>query len=169
MRRLLLIGAIIVLASGCSETPVSPTRADGDVVGQGSAATDARIDTSFGQGGMPVAATLTGAAEIPGPGDPDGSGTARITLNSGQGQVCFALEVSDIAPATASHIHVGGPTVAGDVVVTLAPAPTDGASSACVSAAPELVRAIGNNPAEYYVNVHNEEFPTGALRGQLSQ
>ena len=168
MRRPLLIGATIVLWAGCSETPVSPTRVGG-AVGGGVAATEARIDTSFGQGGMLVAATLTGAAEIPGPGDPDGSGTARITLNPGQGQVCFALEVSDIVPATASHIHVGGPAVAGGVVVTLAPPPTDGASSACVSAAPELVRAIGSNPEGYYVNVHNAEFPAGALRGQLSR
>lgn len=169
MRRLLLTGAIIVLSSGCSETPQSPTSPDRNAVVAGVAATDARIDTSVGHGGMPLGATLTGAAEIPGPGDPDGSGTARITLNPGQGEVCFALEVSDIAPATASHIHVGGPTVAGGIVVTLAPPPTGGASSACVSAAPELVREIGKNPAGYYVNVHNAEFPAGALRGQLSR
>lgn len=72
--------------------------------------------------------------------------------------MCFALEVSDIAPAESSHIHVGGPTVAGDVVVTLAPPPTGGASSACLSAAPELVGEIARNPAGYYVNCTTPTF-----------
>jgi hypothetical protein len=39
--------------------------------------------------GRPFSTALTGAAEVPGPGDPDGSGQARIRLNSGQGEVCY--------------------------------------------------------------------------------
>jgi hypothetical protein len=30
-------------------------------------------------------------------------------------------------------------------------------------------KEILKNPADYYVNVHNAEFPLGALRGQLSK
>jgi hypothetical protein len=33
-------------------------------------------------------ATLTGDAEVPGPGDPKGSGTVRITFNPDTGEVC---------------------------------------------------------------------------------
>lgn len=119
-------------------------------------------------GGRPLATMLTGAAEVPGPGDPDGSGTATIRLNLGQGEVCFELAVSGIAPATASHIHVAPAGVAGPVVVPLAP-PTSGTSSGCVAADPDLIKNIVKNPQEYYVNVHNAEFPAGALRGQLSK
>jgi hypothetical protein len=119
-------------------------------------------------GGRPLATTLTGAAEIPGPGDPDGSGTASIRLNPGQGEVCFELTVSGMAPATAAHIHVGPAGVAGPVVVGLAP-PTSGTSSGCVSADPALIKAIIQNPEQYYVNVHNADFPAGAVRGQLSK
>jgi hypothetical protein len=76
--------------------------------------------------------------------------------------------VSGIAPATAAHIHVGAAGVAGPVVVPLAP-PT-GTSSGCVTGvSPELIKAITQNPQNYYVNVHNAEFPAGALRGQLSK
>lgn len=114
-----------------------------------------------------LSATLTGAAEAPGPGDPDGSGMARIRLNPSEGEVCFKLLVSGIAPATAAHIHVGATGVPGPIVVPLTP-PTDGFSSGCVSGVDvELIRDIGSNPADYYVNVHNADFPGGALRGQL--
>lgn len=119
-------------------------------------------------GGRPLATTLTGAAEVPGPGDPDGSGTAAITLNPGRGEVCFELVVTGIAPATAAHIHVAPAGTAGPVVVGLVP-PTGGSSSGCVSAARELILAIIQNPENYYVNVHNAVYPAGALRGQLSK
>lgn len=119
-------------------------------------------------GGRKFATTLTGAAEVPGPGDPDGSGTAFIELNPGTGQVCWELTVSDIAPATAAHIHVAPAGVAGPVVVPLS-APTSGSSSGCIGADRDLIKAIIQNPEQYYVNVHNAEFPAGALRGQLSK
>jgi hypothetical protein len=121
-----------------------------------------------GAGGAPQSATLTGAAEVPGPGDPDGSGSASLRLNPGQEEICYELTVSNIAPATAAHIHSGATDVAGPVVVTLA-APTSGSSSACVSVDRDLVREILKNPEAFYVNVHNADFPGGAIRGQLSR
>ena len=120
------------------------------------------------QGGRKLTTRLTGAAEVPGPGDPDGRGKAVITLNQGQNQVCFDLTVSKIAAATAAHIHEGAVGKAGGVVVTLT-APTDGSSKGCVTADAELIKAIRQNPRAYYVNVHNADFPDGAVRGQLSK
>jgi hypothetical protein len=84
-------------------------------------------------------------------------------------EVCFQLTVSDIAPATASHIHRAPAGVAGPVVVGLTPPPTSGSSSACVSASRELILEIIQNPEAFYVNVHNADFPAGAVRGQLSR
>jgi hypothetical protein len=119
-------------------------------------------------GGRPLSADLTGAAEVPIAGDPDGSGTALVRVNPGQGQICYDLTVSGIAPATAAHIHEAPAGVAGPVVVTLAP-PSDGTSSACTSVDQALAKEILKDPADYYVNVHNAEFRGGALRGQLSR
>ena len=119
-------------------------------------------------GGRPLTATLTGAAEVPGPGDPDGRGTAVIRLNPGQGKVCFALRVSNIAlPAIGAHIHVGTRTESGGIVVTLTPPDATGVSFGCVSASRAVIDAIRKNPSNYYVNVHTTDFTAGAIRGQL--
>jgi hypothetical protein len=119
-------------------------------------------------GGRPITVAMTGPQEAPVPGDPDGSGIASFTLNQGLGEICFRLEVSDIEPATAAHIHVAPPGEPGPIVVPLI-APTSGSSSGCVDVAEDLIKAIRQNPGAYYVNVHNEDFPGGAVRGQLSK
>ena len=122
-------------------------------------------------GGRKFTTTLTGAAEVPGPGDPDGSGTASLTLNPGQGEVCFEISLSGISlPANAGHIHEAPAGVRGPVVIPLFLTPdADGLISGCVSADREGIKEIIQHPEEYYVNVHNTEFPDGALRGQLSK
>ncbi len=113
--------------------------------------------------------TLTGAAEVP-PGDPDGMGTATITLIPGAGQVCWEIQVSGITlPATASHIHEAPAGVAGPIVVPLSAPDATGFSSGCTSVSRQQILEIMQDPEEYYVNVHNTDYPSGALRGQLSR
>lgn len=125
----------------------------------------ASVATAFA-GGRPIVVEMTGAAERPGPGDPDGTGTAWFWINPGQGEVCYVLEVENIAPATAAHIHVAPATDPGPVVIPLS-APTSGTSSGCAEADRELLVAILRDPSAYYVNVHNDDFQPGAIRGQL--
>lgn len=118
-------------------------------------------------GGRPLSTDLTGAAERPGPGDPDGSGSAHLTLNQGQGEICFDITVANLDTVIAAHIHVGSPDVAGPVVVNFN-FPANGLNG-CVSADKDLIKAIRQNPEDYYVNVHTNVFPAGAVRGQLSK
>jgi hypothetical protein len=120
------------------------------------------------QSGRPLTTSLTGPAEIPGPGDTDGAGTASLTLDPGQGQICYELTVSNIAAPTAAHIHTGAKNVAGPVLVMLK-APTEGSVKDCVALDKEKILDIVKNPANYYVNVHNADFPNGAIRGQLAK
>ena len=65
----------------------------------------------------------------------------------------------------AAHIHIGAEGIAGPVVQGLT-APTDGHSSGCV-VNDALADALAADPGNYYVNVHNAEYPAGAVRGQL--
>jgi len=111
-------------------------------------------------------ASMTGTQEVPGPGDPDGSGSAEITIVDATDNVCWDLNVQGIGPATAAHIHRGSPTEAGPAVVTLQP-PADGTDKGCVAAPGALADEIESNPGAFYVNVHNAEYPNGAIRGQL--
>ncbi len=119
-------------------------------------------------GGRKLTASLSGAAEVPGPGDPDGNGSALVTVNPGQRQICYRLTVANIAPATDAHIHEAPVGAAGPPEVFLT-APTSGSSSGCVTVTRQLALEILKNPADYYVNVHNVEYPAGAVRGQLSK
>ena len=58
--------------------------------------------------GRELSTSLTGAAEVPGPGDPDGVGTASLRFDHGFRGICFEIHVAGIAlPATAAHIHLG--------------------------------------------------------------
>lgn len=113
-------------------------------------------------GGARRVTTLSGAEEVP-PADPDGSGFARITLNYGQGQVCWEVSYEGIVAPGAAHIHSAPAGVNGPVVVPLSPI-----NFGCAAVDQGLIKAIIQNPEMYYVNVHNADFPGGAIRGQLS-
>jgi hypothetical protein len=114
-------------------------------------------------------------------GDPDASGEAYVFgIDGDPSTLCYVLVVDglselDQAPGNgrAAHIHGGFDGVNGAVEVTLA-WPQDGQAADCLTegeAGKGLtageVQAILANPEAFYVNVHNAEYPDGALRGQL--
>jgi hypothetical protein len=120
-----------------------------------------------------LAATLSGANEVPGPGDPDGRGRAFVRLAGGK--ACYALKWSGISAPTAAHIHEGRAGVAGPVVVLFFQPGTNAASlpgtlssvAGCVPVDPALARRIAAKPRDWYVNIHTADFAPGAIRGQL--
>ncbi len=76
------------------------------------------------------------------------------------------LAVGGAAPLTLFHIHKGGPTENGMVVVNFTPLLPSGLG--CVPVSDRgLFRDIELHPGNYYVNAHTDTFPNGALRGQL--
>ncbi len=101
--------------------------------------------------GTRLEATLTGAAEVPGPGDPDGTGEATPNLMPRQERICYTLTVSNIRPATAAHIHKDTATEDGPIVRELR-APSDGSSEGCVRLSRTKIRMTQNNPSGYYTS-----------------
>ncbi len=123
----------------------------------------------------------------------ESDGAGGIVTEDNTDTLCYILEVDQVsgtenAPGApfVAHIHRGEPGANGPVVVSLA-FPTGGDAADCVTEtrvgpaptnSPVFARdAQGNllvtaqeilaHPEEYYVNVHNAEYPNGALRGQL--
>ena len=117
---------------------------------------------------MNTKANLTGAAEVPGPGDNNAGGTVQVTLNSDKNEVCYDLTLTKLDDATAAHIHEGAAGKDGPVKVAF-DAPKSGSAKGCKTADAAVVKDIMANPANYYVNVHNPAHPKGAVRGQLSK
>ncbi len=112
-----------------------------------------------------LTADLAGGAET----DEDGSGTAVVVLDPDAGTACWTFSVENIDPVTVSHIHEGAAGADGGVVVDLDVDGFDGSSEGCNDAADaDTLQAIIDDPDGYYVNVHNEAFPGGAIRGQLA-
>jgi CHRD domain len=120
-------------------------------------------------GGRPLHADLSGANEVPpaSTGDPNGSGTADLRLNQGQGEICLEVDTQNIAAPILQHIHRGVAGTNGPIVVNFTPLLPGG--DGCVDVDRALVKEIRNNPSGFYFNVHTGEFPGGAVRGQLTK
>ena len=99
--------------------------------------------------------------------DPDGYGTFSGGLRGTS--FCYGYTVFKIGNPTAAHIHVGGPNVDGGIRVGLQiPASgLSGSRAACTTLTTAQANAIRTNPGGHYINVHNGEYPAGAVRGQL--
>ncbi len=122
------------------------------------------------EGATRLTATLTGAAEVPQQGDPDGTGTAAVNLDVTKGEVCYEVSVQKINRPVGMHIHEGEAGKSGRVVVSLTtPTGTDTTTTGCTEADGALIGRIAANPNSFYVNVHSDKYPDGAVRWQLSQ
>lgn len=120
--------------------------------------------TAAPAGGAPSAtlgAVLVGGNEVPGPGDSDGFGLADVRVTGAE--VCWRVTVSGIDEPTMGHIHAGSRGVSGPVVVPFEPI-----LRGCDDVGRRLARFIRQHPSQFYVNIHNEAFPAGAVRGQLA-
>ena len=126
-------------------------------------------------GGDPFTATLAG----------NGSGMSQVTINPGQGEVCWTVTVADLtAPVFAAHIHRGAAGVIGPVIVPFfntgfaTPSTATSFAGCTENVAADVIESIQDDPAGWYVNVHTScagqpascgpFFPGGAVRGQLS-
>jgi CHRD domain len=115
--------------------------------------------------------TMSGEAVVPGPGDPDGTACANVSLFfSKPYTVCAAANPQDSVqrPFTSLELHRAPAGEAGPTVITFDLArggPTD--MDGCANPDKRLMQDIQDNPELYYLEAENVEFPNGAIRGQL--
>ena len=94
-------------------------------------------------------------------GDPDGYGNATLSIDDQTLTASWNFSVYNIEPITAAHIHVGAAGTNGGVVVDFS-----GQLSGANLSDSDLA-AVLLNPSNYYINLHNSVYPSGAIRGQL--
>ena len=118
-------------------------------------------------GPVRLGATLLGASEIPGPGDPDAP--AQRSSTSTPPEASSASTDVAVSRHQSPRTFIAAPVgVAGPIVVNFPP-PVGGSSSGCLEGIDRvLLREIALNPGAFYVNVHTTELPAGAVRGQLA-
>ncbi|MFP5319703.1 MAG: CHRD domain-containing protein [Acidimicrobiia bacterium] len=125
------------------------------------AAADARLYT-----------VLTGAAERPGPGDPDAVGQAYITIDDATNTICLYMQYTNVdGTLSGLHIHEAPTTAPGPIRVGFG-TPTQQGSGVYVECRvvedEALLDDIAANPGKYYINLHSQPtFGPGAIRGQL--
>ena len=128
--------------------------------------------SSAGVGGGKVilATQMGGKVEVPaGSGDPDGKGFVAVKVNPNKGKLCFSMDWRNIQDPFAAHIHKAPRGSTGRIKLTLfdqvVSSPINRTCGTGIKFG--LLAKLAGNPEAYYVNVHNDEYPDGAIRGQL--
>ena len=115
-----------------------------------------------------IGTSMFGEQEVGHKGAGDGAtGDFSAELDLANGRMCYMLEIEGLDGFTAAHLHEGKVGANGPPVVTLELLGDDG-EDVCVDVDPALLKKIAKSRAKYYVNVHTEAFPAGAIRGQLA-
>jgi len=120
-----------------------------------------------------VHAKLTGSQVVPAPGDSNGKGSFKATVDGDQ--FCYTLHATKIAGVTDVSIYAGAAGETGDVVVMLEASEN---AHGCLTAVPDAddtaatlseseLAAIVADPTQFYVEVHTVRYPNGSIRGQL--
>jgi hypothetical protein len=135
------------------------------------------------QAGEGFKADLSGKDEVP-PTESNATGTAEILFNNDSSQASYFVNTTGFEKITGAHIHNGSQGVNGDVVAALSKEKSSknkdnpsiwfaGDIKSSDLQGPlkgkeisDLANLLNNGSA--YVNVHTEDNPDGAIRGQLS-
>lgn len=113
-------------------------------------------------------AVLNGANETNGTGafgvgDLDGTGIATLFIDSVTNTIDWNFAVNNIVlPLMGAHIHTGGASVNGPIVVNFS-----GQLTGTGLVDTDLASVLAN-PGNFYVNLHNADFTSGAIRGQIT-
>jgi CHRD domain/Protein of unknown function (DUF3455) len=114
-----------------------------------------------------LVASLVGRNEVT-VGAPVGQALALFGLNGNM--LTYSISWRGIGTPSEADIHAGARGVDGPVVVPLftTPRPPDGFVSGTVTVTdPDVLAALRSDPSALYADVHTDQFPGGAVRGQL--
>jgi CHRD domain len=177
MRSRLLIPSVavaVIAVAGCGSSSSSSSSTSASTPATSTASTSTSTSTTTSPAVAKVkkalsrtyAVKMTGPAETPA-GAPGATAKAVVTLSTKTNKVCWTFtSLTGFDPPTFAHIHVGASGTSGNIVVPLSTGSTFKAKG-CVPASAAIIGAIATNPHDYYVNIHSNKYPGGAVRAQL--
>lgn len=128
-----------------------------------------------GEGSLTIG--MNGDREVDNPGDPDASGNITLSFFGAvdnpavaypnEPYVCWDLKTEDLdGDIIGLHIHEADRRSNGPVVADLL---TTVDEDGCVSLidADTTIDELKDDPRNYYVNLHTDAVPSGAMRGQF--
>jgi hypothetical protein len=160
---LVLVAGLVASCGGSGSTTAGTGPVALDEAGDGPEQSSAVGDGASTR----LTAELSGAAEVPDHGDPDGSGSATVVVEPGRSQLCYRIEVEGLEEVDGTSVHEGGAGENGAVLLGLDP-PLGGSSEGCVTAEPALLEQVERTPEGFYLNIRSADHPDGAVRGQLT-
>jgi hypothetical protein len=118
-----------------------------------------------------LGAVLTGSQEVPARAVP-GFGNATVTFDATRQNIFVTITVTNLgSPINNFHIHEQSLGVNGPVVIDLIGMGgtfANGVMTGTFAVTPAVAQRMLENPSNFYVNVHTQQFPGGAVRGQLA-
>lgn len=127
-----------------------------------------------------VAYQMSGDKHVHGPTDPDARGRAVFNVVRRHNRLCWFIEFTNLGTPpfseenpepmpTAAQIHRGAKGEAGPMALSLfVEKPTPSPAEGCLRhLSRDFLTELVRTPGAFYVNLITEQYPEGALRGQL--
>lgn len=104
-------------------------------------------------------------------GDPDGSANITLRVNRVKQRVCYTLTYKKLErKVIGAFIHKGSAGEIGRPVITLFKGSIHSPVSGCVhDLRKRIVKRLKRKPSQHYVDIDTENYPNGAIRGQLTR
>jgi hypothetical protein len=98
-------------------------------------------------------------------GSPGGSALAVATTNASTNQFCWEFsQLKNVSSPTVARLFRNFPGATGRGGFDLG---RRYKSSGCIHLEPAVLGLIGEKPGQFYLNIHNAQYPFGAVRGPL--
>lgn len=118
-----------------------------------------------------LGAVLTGSQEVP-PRPVAGFGNATVTFDAARQNIAVTITATNLgSPINNFHIHEAPAGTNGPIVVDiigLGGTFTNGVMTGTFPISAAVAQRMLQNPSNFYVNVHTQQFGGGAIRGQLA-
>lgn len=114
---------------------------------------------------------MVGSEEVPGPGDLDGAANGTLSLNPAPPIVNYDFTYTNLDTLSLMHIHTGAAGVGGPPLIDLDVTTTGGRGTLIGSSTgtTEDINTVLADPTGFYINLHTDVFPSGAVRNQVKR